>query len=75
VWSWVLAAIGVSGIFLVGRKTIYGWLILCLNECLWTIYAVQTHQYGFIFMSTAYTAVYIKSFIHWRRDELEGVTS
>ena len=44
-WSWVLAAIGVSGIFLVGRKTIYGWLILCLNECLWTIYAVQTHQY------------------------------
>ncbi len=68
-WSWLLAFIGVSGIFLVGRKTIWGWLILCLNEMLWTIYALQTDQYGFIFMSTAYTIVYIRSFLRWREDE------
>jgi hypothetical protein len=67
-WSWILAIIGVTGIFFVGRKTVWGWLVLLLNECLWTIYAVQTDQYGFILMSTAYSAIYIKSFIHWRRD-------
>ncbi len=66
--SWVLAVIGVSGIFLVGRKTISGWLILCLNECLWIIYALATKQYGFIAMALAYAAVYIKSFIHWNKD-------
>lgn len=68
-WSWVLAVIGVTGIFLVGRKTIWGWLILCVNECLWIAYALATDQYGFIAMAVAYAAVYIKSYIHWRRDE------
>jgi hypothetical protein len=74
-WSWVLAVIGVAGIFLVGRKTIWGWLILCVNEVLWIAYALATDQYGFIAMAVAYAAVYIKSYIHWRKDELEGVTS
>ena len=68
-WSWILAAIGVTGIFLVGRKTIWGWLILCVNECLWIAYALATKQYGFIAMALAYAAVYIKSYIHWRNDD------
>jgi hypothetical protein len=46
-WSWVLAVIGVTGIFLVGRKTIWGWLVLCVNECLWIAYGLITKQYGF----------------------------
>jgi hypothetical protein len=66
-WSWVLAIIGVIGISFVGRKTVWGWMVLLANEILWTIYAIQTHQYGFILMSTAYSVVYIKSFIHWRK--------
>jgi nicotinamide riboside transporter PnuC len=69
-WSWVLAAIGVTGIFLVGRKTIWGWLILCVNEVLWIAYALATDQYGFIAMALAYAAVYIKSYIHWRNDDV-----
>ena len=48
-WSWILAAIGVTGIFFVGRKAIWGWLLLLFNECLWIVYAVTTKQYGFIF--------------------------
>ena len=67
-WSWILAAIGVAGIFLVGRKTIWGWLILLVNECLWIIYAISTDQYGFIVAAVAYGIVYIKSFILWRKD-------
>jgi hypothetical protein len=30
---------------------------------------VATDQYGFIFAAVAYTAVYIKSFLHWRKEE------
>ncbi len=68
-WSYVLAAVGVAGIFLVGRKTIWGWLILLLNECIWIAYALATNQYGFILMALAYAAVYIKSYIHWKNEE------
>jgi hypothetical protein len=68
-WSWILAAIGVTGIFFVGRKTVWGWLVLLLNECLWFIYAIVTEQYGFIFAAIAYATVYLKSYLHWRKDK------
>ena len=67
-WSWILAVIGVTGIFFVGRKTIWGWHILCINECLWIAYAITTKQYGFIFSALAYAAVYIKYYLHWSQD-------
>jgi len=41
-WSWVLAVIGVAGIYFVGRKTIWGWLVLLFNELLWITYADTT---------------------------------
>jgi nicotinamide riboside transporter PnuC len=68
-WSYVLAIIGVTGIFFVGRKTIWGWLILLTNECIWVAYALATKQYGFILMATAYSAVYIKSYMLWRKED------
>jgi len=75
VWSWILAAIGVTGIFLVGRKTIWGWLVLCVNECLWIAYALATEQYGFILAAVAYGIVYIKSFMHWKNDDAISETA
>jgi hypothetical protein len=67
-WSWILAAIGVSGIFFVGQKSIWGWLVLLANECLWIVYAITTQQYGFIFAALAYATVYVRSYLHWKRD-------
>lgn len=67
-WSWVLATIGVLGIYFVGRKTVWGWLVLLVNEVIWIVYALTTKQYGFIVSAIAYAIVYIRSFIHWRRD-------
>jgi hypothetical protein len=68
-WSWVLGTVGVAGIYFVGRKTIWGWIVLLANEVLWITYALLTKQYGFIFSAIAYGIVYVKSFLHWRRDE------
>ena len=70
-WSWVLAVIGVTGIYFVGRKTIWGWIVLLFNEILWITYAVLTKQYGFIFSAIAYAIVYIKSYLHWAKEENE----
>jgi len=72
-WSWVLAAIGVTGIFFVGRKVIWAWLLLLFNECLWIIYAVTTKQYGFIVAALAYGVVYIRSYIHWSNDKVNEI--
>jgi len=72
-WSWVLAAIGVTGIFFVGRKVIWAWLLLLFNELLWIIYAVTTKQYGFIVAALAYGVVYIRSYIHWSKDKVNEI--
>jgi nicotinamide riboside transporter PnuC len=68
-WSYVLAAIGVTGIFFVGRKTIWGWFVLLFNEVLWIAYALITNQYGFILSAIAYAIVYIKSYMLWRQED------
>jgi hypothetical protein len=72
-WSYLLAVIGVAGIFFVGRKTIWGWLVLLFNEVLWIAYALVTNQYGFILSAIAYAAVYIKSYMLWKRESEKGV--
>jgi hypothetical protein len=72
-WSYLLAAIGVTGIFFVGRKTIWGWFVLLFNEVLWIAYALITNQYGFILSAIAYAIVYIKSYMLWRREDTKGV--
>jgi hypothetical protein len=72
-WSYLLAVIGVAGIFFVGRKTLWGWFVLLFNEVLWTAYAIITQQYGFILSAVAYAIVYIKSYLLWRQEAEKGV--
>jgi len=72
-WSWVLAIVGVIGIYFVGKKTIWGWLVLLFNECIWIIYATTTKQYGFIFSAIAYAGVYIRSYIHWSKEPVNDI--
>ena len=68
-WSWTLAIIGSLGIYVVGKKNIWGWFILMVSEILWTIYAITTHQYGFIFAVVLYSTVYIKSYLRWKKED------
>jgi len=56
--------------YFVGKKTVWGWMVLLLNEVIWIAYALATEQYGFIVMAVAYATVYIKSFISWRKEEI-----
>lgn len=72
-WSWVLAVIGVAGIYFVGRKDKWGWFVLLFNECLWIAYALITNQYGFIFSALAYAAVYVRSYIHWSKEPVNEI--
>jgi hypothetical protein len=72
-WSYVLAVIGVTGIFFVGRKTMWGWWVLLFNEALWIAYALITDQYGFILSAIAYAAVYIRSYIHWSKEPINEI--
>jgi len=65
-WSWILSIVGVTGLYLVGRRHWWGWCIAFINECLWCIYAVTTEQYGFILGAVAYGFIHLVNATRWR---------
>ena len=69
IWSFALAALGILGLYLAGRKNAWGWALGLAVQFPWAVYAVITEQYGFIVSSVAYGWVYAKNFIAWRKEE------
>lgn len=67
VWSWILTAVGVFGLWLAGRKSPWGWAVGLGAQVLWLSYALTTRQYGFVVSAFAYGWVYLKNFRAWRR--------
>lgn len=67
-WSWVLAACGLFGMYLAGKKDPRGWLVGICVQFLWLAYAIATHQWGFLASVFGFGSVYIKNWIAWRRD-------
>jgi hypothetical protein len=61
-WSWLLMAVGVTGLFLAGRaRPAVGWSIGLGAQLLWVAYALSTRQLGFLVSAGAYGAVYARN--------------
>lgn len=63
-WSYLLATVGILGIWLAGSKRRVGWAVGLSAQVLWVAYAVASEQYGFLVTAVAYGAVYLRN---WRR--------
>lgn len=72
VWSFALAAVGILGIYLAGRKSVWGWAIGLGAQVLWIIFALVTAQYGFILTALAYGWVYGLNWWRWSRKPAPG---
>lgn len=69
IWSWILTAVGITGIYLAGSKNKLGWLIGILAQVLWLVFGLTTQQYGFIVSAFVYGFVYIRNWRRWRAEE------
>lgn len=67
-WSWILAAMGITTIFFAGKKKWWAWPIGIVTETLWIYYSIVTKQYGFIVASLMYIAIYFKNTKSWRKN-------
>ena len=70
-WSYALAAVGILGIWLAGRKSLWGWAVGLGAQALWIVFALVTEQYGFIVSAVAYGAVYGRNWWKWRQSEID----
>lgn len=67
-WSYILTAVGVTGIWLAGRKSWTGWAVGLGAQGLWIAYAIATQQWGFIVSSLAYGSIYARNWWKWSHD-------
>jgi len=75
-FSYVLAAGGILGIWLAGRKNLWGWALGLSMQVLWVGFAIVTAQYGFLLSAAGYGWVYWHNWSKWRREqraEAEGL--
>lgn len=71
-WSWLLMLVGVTGLFLAGKKRKIGWVIGIGVQLLWIIYAIVSKQWGFIMSAIVYGAVNTINWRRWKREESES---
>lgn len=69
-WSWILTAVGVVGLYCAGKKYAFGWLIGLFAQVLWVSYALATDQFGFLVSAFAYGFMYTKNFLLWRKQKI-----
>jgi hypothetical protein len=74
-WSFVLAGIGIIGLYLAGKNNRAGWAIGVGAQVLWIVYAIVTQQWGFIASAVAYSWVYSLNWWRWRAKREQEVAS
>ncbi|MEV6810718.1 hypothetical protein [Micromonospora sp. NPDC051296] len=66
-WSWLLMAVGVTGLYLAGKRSWTGWAVGLAAQLLWLAYAIATAQWGFLVSCFVYGAIYLRNLRSWLR--------
>jgi hypothetical protein len=70
-WSFGLTFVGLTAMFLAGRKLRSGWALGVIAQAAWMTYGIVSHQYGFCVSSIAYAIVYARNYLLWTRSARE----
>jgi hypothetical protein len=74
IWSFILATVGILGLVLAGKKMSVGWAVGLAAQVLWIVFALVTHQWGFIISALAYGFVYARNwYLWWIEEQMESM--
>lgn len=71
-WTWLLfimEVVGVTGMFIVGKKIWWGWAIVLVHSVPWFIYSISHDKPGFIAMSTMWWITNAYNMNKWRKEK------
>ena len=74
-WPYILSLGGVAGIYIAGRKSMWGWALGLAMQVLWVAFAITTAQYGFLISAAAYGWVYGLNLYKWNKEKREHDSS
>lgn len=67
-WSWALAAVGVSGLYLTTKKLAIGFAVGVAVQGLWIAFALVSGQLGFILSALGFAWVNALGWYRWTRN-------
>ena len=67
--SYLLSALSLISLWLMGNKSKWGIIVGLFNQALWVVYALMLKQYGLLIGVIAYTIIHIRNLEKWTREE------
>lgn len=68
IWgSFALSCMSLLVAYLAGSLHRDAWIVGLIAQVLWTVYAVATGQWGFLFSVAGFTVLYLRNHLRWRR--------
>ncbi len=67
--DWLATVCGLTGVFLLGNKSKYGFLIFMLASASWVSFGFLTGSYAVILGSSTFFFMHLRGWLKWRRDE------
>lgn len=65
-WSWVTAAVSISGLWVGGTNPRAGWIYSIANQSVWIAYGLATSQPGMIALSAAFIILNGRNLWRWK---------
>lgn len=67
--DWLATVCGLTGVFLLGNKNKYGFLIFMMASASWVSFGFLTGSLAVIIGSSIFFTMHLRGFLAWRRDE------
>lgn len=67
--DWVSASFALIGVYLIGQKNKYGFLVCLLSGLCWSVVAVKTEVYGLFLEVLPLFILNLYNFNKWKKDE------
>lgn len=67
-FSYVLSALSLISLWLMGDKSVWGVIVGLLTQILWIIYALMLEQYGLLIGVVAYTVIHVRNLLKWTKE-------
>ena len=68
-FSFILSALSLLSLWLMGNKNKLGMVVGLANQLLWVVYAVMLKQYGLLIGVIAYTIIHIRNLAKWSKEK------
>lgn len=75
IWSFILAGVGLTGLWLQGSGRWYGWAFTIVGQTAWIAYSLLFGQWGFLLGTAGYLFVATRNLRRWLRIDRDGLST